>query len=92
MFSLFAIEKNETVFSFFEKEPPFIVSWSHYLQLVRIENEVERSFYETIKLKKYILCLWSGCNQNKWEKVCFCTINKKFIADTGQIPRINVLN
>lgn len=37
---------NETVFSFFEKKPPFIVSWSHYLQLMRIENEDERSFYE----------------------------------------------
>ena len=37
---------SETVFSFFEKEPPFIVSWSHYLQLMRIENEAERSFYE----------------------------------------------
>ena len=37
---------NETVFSLFEKEPPFIVSWSHYLQLMRIENEAERSFYE----------------------------------------------
>ena len=46
VFSLFAIEKSETVFSFFEKEPPFIVSWSHYLQLMRIENEAERSFYE----------------------------------------------
>ena len=46
MFCLFAIEKSETVFSFFEKEPPFIVSWSHYLQLMRIENEAERSFYE----------------------------------------------
>lgn len=45
-FSLFAIEKSETVFSLFEKEPPFIVSWSHYLQLMRIENEAERSFYE----------------------------------------------
>lgn len=37
---------SETVFSLFEKEPPFIVSWSHYLQLMRIENEDERSFYE----------------------------------------------
>lgn len=46
MFSLFAIEKSETVFSLFEKEPPSIVSWSHYLQLMRIENEAERSFYE----------------------------------------------
>ena len=46
VFSLFAIEKSETVFSLFEKEPPFIVSRSHYLQLMRIENEDERSFYE----------------------------------------------
>ena len=37
---------SETVFSLFEKEPSFIVSWSHYLQLRRIENEDERSFYE----------------------------------------------
>ena len=37
---------SETVFSLFEKEPPFIVSRSHYLQLMRIENEDERSFYE----------------------------------------------
>lgn len=34
------------MFRFFEKEPPFIVSWSHYLLLMRIENEAERSFYE----------------------------------------------
>lgn len=46
VFSLFAIEKSETVFSLFEKEPSFIVSWLHYLQLMRIENEDERSFYE----------------------------------------------
>ncbi len=37
---------DETVFSLFEEKPPFIVSWSHYLQLMRIENEDERSFYE----------------------------------------------
>lgn len=37
---------SETVFSFFEEKLPFIVSWSHYLQLMRIENEDERSFYE----------------------------------------------
>ena len=46
VFNLFAVEKSETVFSFFEEEPPFIVSWSHYLQLMRIENKDERSFYE----------------------------------------------
>lgn len=37
---------SETVFSIFEKEHPFIVSGSHYLQLMRIENEDQRSFYE----------------------------------------------
>ena len=46
VFHLFAVEKSETVFSLFEEKPPFIVSWSHYLQLMRIENENERSFYE----------------------------------------------
>lgn len=46
VFSLFAVEKSETVFRFFEKKQPFLVSWSHYLQLIRIKNEDERSFYE----------------------------------------------
>lgn len=46
VFNLFAVKKSETVFSLFEEKPPFIVSWSHYLQLMRIENEDERSFYE----------------------------------------------
>ncbi len=34
-------QKGETVFSLFEEKPPFIVSWSHYLQLMRIKNEDE---------------------------------------------------
>ena len=42
----FAIKKSETVFTIFEEEHPFVVTWSHYLQLMRIENEDERSFYE----------------------------------------------
>lgn len=46
LFNLFAVEKSETVFSFLEDKQPFIVSWSHYLQLMRIENDDERSFYE----------------------------------------------
>ena len=46
VFSLFAIEKSETVFSFFEKEAPFALPWSHYLQLMRIKDEKERNFYE----------------------------------------------
>ena len=46
VFSLFAIQKSETVFSLFEKESPFTLSWSHYLQLMRIKDENERKFYE----------------------------------------------
>ncbi len=44
VFSLFAIQKSETVFSFFEKETPFSLPWSHYLLLMRIKNLDERSF------------------------------------------------
>ena len=46
VFNLFAVEKSETVFSFFEKETPFTLPWSHYLQLMRIKDENEREFYE----------------------------------------------
>ena len=46
LFTEFAIKKSETVFTIFEEEHPFVVTWSHYLQLMRIENEDERSFYE----------------------------------------------
>jgi len=46
VFSLFAIEKSETVFSLLNKDFPLQLSWSHYLQLMRIENADERNFYE----------------------------------------------
>ena len=36
----------------FEKEPPFIVSWSHYSLLMRIENDSERRFYEIESAKE----------------------------------------
>ena len=88
VFSLFAIEKSETVFSFFEKEPPFIVSWSHYLQLMRIENEAERSFYEieTAKTGWGVRTLQRQYNSSLYERlalsrdkkecrICRCEIN-----------------
>jgi len=34
------------LFGQLEKEKPFLLSWSHYLLLMRIKNEDERSFYE----------------------------------------------
>ena len=42
----FAIEKSETVFSFFADEPPFTLPWSHYTMLMRIKDDNERRFYE----------------------------------------------
>ncbi len=42
--------KSETLLRIFEKTdaaiPNFLLSWSHYLILMRIDNEAERSFYE----------------------------------------------
>ena len=37
---------SETVFSLLNEDMPFHLSWSHYLQLMRIENAEERNFYE----------------------------------------------
>ena len=37
---------SETLFRFLEKEVPFTLPWSHYLQLMRIKDENERKFYE----------------------------------------------
>ena len=51
VFSLFAIEKSETVFSLSNEDVPFQLSWSHYLQLMRIENANERNFYEIEAVK-----------------------------------------
>ncbi len=46
LFREFAIEKSQTVFRKLQDDNVFILPWSHYLQLMRIENEEERSFYE----------------------------------------------
>ena len=46
LFTLFAVEKSQTVFTQLNDTRPFVLSWSHYLILMRIKNEDERSFYE----------------------------------------------
>ena len=46
LFEEFAVKKSQTVIEELNEEQPFIVSWSHYLQLMRIENVDERKFYE----------------------------------------------
>ena len=39
-------QKRQTMFAEMEKQSPFSLPWSHYLQLMRIENADERTFYE----------------------------------------------
>lgn len=34
-----------------EEEHPFQLSWSHYVKLMRVENEMERQFYELESVK-----------------------------------------
>ena len=46
LFHLFAVEKSEPPVSLFSEEPPFTLSWTHYLILMRIKNPQERDFYE----------------------------------------------
>ena len=38
---------SESLISFFKDDKPFSLSWTHYLVLMRIKDEKERSFYET---------------------------------------------
>ncbi len=46
VFDLFVNQKSQTAFDLFGDDLPFKVSWSHYLQLLRIKDENERKFYE----------------------------------------------
>ena len=46
VFRKFVEEKSDTLFRISDEPAPFTLSWSHYLQLMRIKNPDERSFYE----------------------------------------------
>ena len=50
MFTEFAVEKSQTLFGKLTTLP-FNLPWSHYLILMRIQNEDERSFYEVEAVK-----------------------------------------
>lgn len=71
VFSLFAIEKSETVFSLLNEDVPFQLSWSHYLQLMRIENANERNFYEieAVKSNWSIRTLQRQYNSSLYERL-----------------------
>ena len=42
----FVEQKSDTLFRISDESLPFTLSWSHYLQLMRIKNPEERRFYE----------------------------------------------
>lgn len=46
LFRKFIKEKSDTLFRISGEDVPFSLSWSHYLQLMRIRNLDERRFYE----------------------------------------------
>ena len=46
LFRKFVEGKSDTLFRISDESAPFTLSWSHYLQLMRIKNPDERSFYE----------------------------------------------
>lgn len=71
MFSLFAIEKSETVFSLLNKDISLRLSWSHYLQLMRIENSDERNFYEieAVKSNWSVRTLQRQYNSSLYERI-----------------------
>lgn len=46
VFRKFTEEKSEAGFRISDRQIPFTLSWSHYLQLMRIKNPDERMFYE----------------------------------------------
>lgn len=48
----FTDNKSQPLVTLFKNDPPFHLSWTHYLILMRIENKDERNFYEMQALKE----------------------------------------
>lgn len=46
LYRKFAVEKSEKASRILNEEQPFQLSWSHYVMLMRMEDETERQFYE----------------------------------------------
>ena len=51
LYQKFAVEKSEKASRILNEEKPFQLSWSHYVKLMRMEDETERQFYETESIK-----------------------------------------
>lgn len=57
----------------FEENMPFELSWSHYLQLMRIQNPDERNFYEVEAAKENwnVRTLQRMYNSSLYERLAF---------------------
>ena len=88
MFTEFAIEKSQTLFGKL-RNPPFSLSWSHYLILMRIKNEDERSFYEIESAKSQwdVRTLQRQYNSSLYERLLLSSDKDKVLqlATQGQI-------
>ncbi|MBQ5989567.1 MAG: DUF1016 family protein [Oscillospiraceae bacterium] len=86
---LFAVKKSETVFSFFKNGNPFTLPWSHYLLLMRIKNDSERSFYEIEAARENwsIRTLQRQYNSSLYERIALSRNKDKILelAEQGQI-------
>lgn len=71
VFEEFAIKKTQTVFEELNNSKTFLVSWSHYLQLMRIDDPNERSFYEieTAKSNWSVRTLQRQYNSSLYERI-----------------------
>lgn len=89
LFAEFAIKKSQTVFAKLKEEQPFVVSWSHYLQLMRIDNQEERSFYEIEAAKSgwSVRTLQRQYNSSLYERIALSRDKQsvKMLAKEGNI-------
>jgi len=67
------------VFSLLNEDVPFQLSWSHYLQLMRIENANERNFYEieAVKSNWSVRTLQRQYNSSLYERLALSKCNCK---------------
>ena len=88
MFTEFAIEKSQTLFGKL-RNPPFSLSWSHYLILMRIKSEDERSFYEVESAKSQwnVRTLQRQYNSSLYDRLLLSSDKDKVLqlATQGQI-------
>lgn len=94
VFRKFAVQKTETVFREFQDDEPFTLPWSHYLLLMRIKNEAERSFYEIEATKSAwsIRVLQRQYNSSLYERLALSRDKKevmRLVSEGLVITKVN---